>query len=165
MIRALAVLCVLSVFFVAAFGEKAFSHEAHEALMAHDAWAPPSLDGANVGVAFTMLMNHSDAPIEITALSSPVANTVELHDHVSEGGKVKMRRVEKIVIPAQGSLDMKPGGLHLMLIGLKEQIKDGSTITVDITAKGAAAQKVSFTVSQARLIEALKSRSNSAHEH
>jgi len=165
MTRALAILCVLSVFFVAAFGEKAFSAETHTALMAHDAWAPPSLDGANVGVAFTMLMNHSDVPIEITALSSPVAKTVELHDHVSEGGKVKMRRVEKIVIPAQGTLNMKPGGLHLMLIGLTQPLKDDSTITIDITAKGSAVQKVSFTVSQARLIEALKSRSNSAHEH
>ena len=163
MMRALAVLSVLSCFLVAAFGEKAFSSE--HSFMAHDAWAPPSLDGATVATGFSTLMNHSDHAIEIASLSSEIAATVELHDHVMEDGKMRMRRVSPIVIAAQESIVMKPGGYHLMLIDLKQPLKDGEKFTVQIGLKDGQTTSVDFVVSQARLLEALKSRTHSAHEH
>ena len=166
MIRLLAVISVLSCFLVAAFGEKAFSEEVKGGLVIEDAWAPPSLDGAKVGVAFAKLVNTSSTDIEITAMQSDVAKTVELHDHVmDEHGKMAMRRVPKVVVPANSELILKSGGLHFMLIGMQQVIKDGDAFQIRFTPKGGKAQSANFTVSQVRLIEALKSRKHSAHEH
>ncbi|MFZ4124885.1 MAG: copper chaperone PCu(A)C [Rickettsiales bacterium] len=153
---------IVSIFFVAAFGDRAFSKEA-EQFMAHDAWAPPSLDGASVGTAFTTLHNPTDTPIEIKGLSSDIATTVELHNHVMEDGHMMMRRVDPVVIRAKGEMVMKPGSYHLMLIGLKRPLVDGETIYVTISPKEGAPQRIAFPVSQARLLEALKSRSTSRH--
>lgn len=169
MIRFLAVLSVLSCFLVAAFGEKAFSQEAETpkgGLVIEDGWAPPSLDGAKVGVAFAKLVNTSNADIQITAISSDVANTVELHDHVMDAsGKMGMRKVEKIIVPANNELIMKSGSLHLMLIGSKKALRDGETFTISFTPKGGKAQRAEFKVSQVRLIEALKSRKQGHGHH
>lgn len=171
MIRFLAVVSVLSCFLVAAFGEKAFSQSVEAALpkgglVIEDGWAPPSLDGAKVGVAFAKLVNTSGEPITITAMQTDVADTVELHDHVMDDkGKMAMRRVEKVVVPANGELILKSGGLHFMLIGMKKVIKDGETFSIRFTPKGGKALSATFAVSQVRLIEALKSRKQSAHEH
>jgi copper(I)-binding protein len=164
MMRTLAILSVLSCFLVAAFGEKAFSQSA-ERIVVTDPWAPPSLDGASVGTAFVTLTNSDNTPITLETLTSDIAETVELHDHVMDNGRMMMRRVEPMVIPAKGSIAMKPGGLHLMLIGLKRPLKDAETLTVTATPKNTAPFTISFPVSQARLIAALKSRSNSGHAH
>lgn len=166
MIRFLAILSVLSCFLVAAFGEEAFSQESKGSLVIEDGWAPPSLDGAKVGVAFAKLVNTSAADIEITALRSDVADTVELHTHVmDDAGRMGMRKVEKIIVPANNELIMKSGGLHLMLIGMKKVLKDGEAFTIHFTPKGGKAQSAEFTVSQVRLIEALKSRKQGHGHH
>lgn len=164
MIRLVAILSVLSCFLVAAFGDEAFSTE-QQRLAVEDAWAPPSLDGASVGTAFVTIANHGDKDLTIHSLSSPVATTVELHTHVMENGKMQMRRVEPMEIPAHGTLSMKPGGLHLMLIGLRRPITDSETITVTLKLTDGYSQSIAFPVSQARLLEALKSRSNHMHAH
>jgi copper(I)-binding protein len=78
---------------------------------------------------------------------------------------MRMRRVSPIVIAAQESIVMKPGGYHLMLIDLKQPLKDGEKFTVQIGLKDGQTTSVDFVVSQARLLEALKSRTHSAHEH
>ncbi|MBN8543883.1 MAG: copper chaperone PCu(A)C [Alphaproteobacteria bacterium] len=163
MMRLLA-LSIVSIFFVAAFGERAFSKDS-DTFMAHDAWAPPSLDGASVGTAFATLHNPTDTAIEVKSFASDVAKTVELHDHVMENGMMKMRRVDPVVIPAKGQIVMKPGSYHVMLIGLKRPLLDGETVSVTITPQKGAAQTITFPVSQARLLEALKSRNSSKHAH
>lgn len=167
MIRALALLSVLSCFLVAAFGEKAFSQQsAAGGLVIEDGWAPPSLDGAKVGVAYARLVNTGDRAIEITAMQTDVAQTVELHDHVKgEDGRLAMRRVPKVVVPANNEMILKSGGLHLMLIGMQKELTDGATFTIRFTPKGGKPQTATFTVSHARLIEALKSRKQGHGHH
>lgn len=163
MIRLLA-LSIVCMFLAAAFGERAFSKDA-QSLVSDDAWAPPSLDGASVGTAFVTLRNPTDTAITLTNLASDVAQTVELHDHTMENGVMQMRRVESMVIPANSAITMKPGSYHLMLIGLKRPLHDGEVIDIMITPQKGDTMNVNFPVSQARLLEALKSRNSSEHEH
>lgn len=82
--------------------------------------------------AFMTLRNMADKANAVVAASSPAAEVVELHTHTMDGGMMKMRRIEQIDIPAGGETELKPGGLHIMLIGLKEQLKPGMKIALTL---------------------------------
>ena len=82
--------------------------------------------------AFMTLRNMSDAANAVVSASSPAAEVVELHTHTMDGGMMKMRKIEKIDIPAKGMTELKPGGLHIMLIGLKEQLKPGMKVSLSL---------------------------------
>jgi len=83
----------------------------------------------NTGV-FMTLNNGTDAVQSIVNAQSNVAKVVELHTHVHEDGMMKMRRIEKIDIPANGQTVLKPGGLHIMLIGLNQEVIEGEPVEV-----------------------------------
>jgi copper(I)-binding protein len=53
---------------------------------------------------------------------------VELHAHIEEGGMVKMRRVQRIELAAGEEVALKPGGFHVMLIGLKRRLTPGEEV-------------------------------------
>jgi len=76
--------------------------------------------------------NKSDTNHAVINASSPVSKVVELHTHTNEDGMMKMRRIEKIDIPAQGSTTLKPGGLHIMLIGLHDDLKMDQKVSLTL---------------------------------
>ena len=71
---------------------------------------------------------------------------VEMHDMVHEGGMMKMHKMEQWTIPAQGSLVLKPGGGHLMFMGLRRQLKAGDTVQLTLQFKGAGDRTLSAPV-------------------
>src|SRR5690606_15497306 len=101
---------------------------------------PPS---ASVLAAFMVLRNPGDAPVEIVSVSSTRFARVEMHQTRSEEGMAKMIRQERLSVPAQGTLELAPGGYHLMLfepdqpvqagerIGFTLHTRDGNDIAVD----------------------------------
>ena len=82
--------------------------------------------------AFMQLHNSGTSSHSIKSAESPVAKVVELHTHVHEGGMMKMRQVKQIDIPAHGDTVLQPGGLHVMLIGLKGELKPGDNVAVTL---------------------------------
>jgi hypothetical protein len=68
--------------------------------------------------AFMTLTNSSDLDGALVAAASPAAEVVELHTHAMVDGMMRMRRVERIDLPAGETVKLAPGGLHVMLIGL-----------------------------------------------
>tara|TARA_Y100000590_G_scaffold387896_1_gene461820 strand:+ start:371 stop:856 length:486 start_codon:yes stop_codon:yes gene_type:complete len=76
--------------------------------------------GKNGAVFFKIqnLTDRSEKVIKAT-VSKNIADHCELHSHEKVGDVYQMREVDAIVIPAQGQVDLKPGGLHIMLMGLK----------------------------------------------
>ena len=87
-------------------------------------WARATAGRAETGAAYATLIGGGQ-PDRLIAASSPVAETVELHTHLEEDGVMRMRPVEAIAVPAGGKVELKPGGLHIMLIGLKGPLKEG----------------------------------------
>lgn len=87
--------------------------------------APPH---APATAAFMVIRNSGASPRTLVAAESPAAKQVELHDHVHENGMMKMRQVSDIVVPAHGQVEFKPGGLHIMLIGLNAPLKAGDPV-------------------------------------
>lgn len=83
------------------------------------------------GAMFMELVNGSNTDHALVAAESEVAEAVELHNHIMDGGMMRMRRVERIDVGAGESVTLRPGGLHLMLIGLARQLEPGQQ--VDLT--------------------------------
>ncbi|WP_325894582.1 copper chaperone PCu(A)C [Grimontia sp. NTOU-MAR1] len=83
--------------------------------------------------AFMMLKNSGDESVSLVKAATPVAKKVELHTHTMDGGMMKMRQVENIEIPANGMSELKPGGLHIMLFGLQNPLKEGETLTLTLS--------------------------------
>src|SRR5215510_4146608 len=90
---------------------------------------PPS---QNITAAYMVIENHGDADLFLLSASTEVAEVVELHKMELSDGMMKMRRVESITIPAGGTAELKPGGYHLMVIGLKKQLKDGDQVSMTL---------------------------------
>jgi periplasmic copper chaperone A len=94
--------------------------------------------GQSNSAAFMRLANATGAPRALVGGHSDAAEVVELHTHTMEDGMMKMRRVERIALPAGDTVALEPGGLHLMLIGLKRDLNPGDQIdlTLDLDDGG-----------------------------
>jgi copper(I)-binding protein len=87
--------------------------------------------GLMTSASFLTISNNTDHDISLLKVSSDVAKHVELHEHTHKNGMMEMRQVDEIKIPAHGETVLKPGGYHIMLIGLTRKIKAGDL--VDLT--------------------------------
>ena len=105
-------------------------------------WARATPGGAKVGGAFLEIQNKGAVDDKLLSASSPIAAVVELHDHIRDGGVMKMRRVDTIPVGAGKSVTLKPGGLHLMLLELKDALKDGEMLDLVLTFEKAGVVQV-----------------------
>jgi copper(I)-binding protein len=80
--------------------------------------------------AFMVFKNTTGSDLAVISAESNVADKVELHTHLHEDGVMKMRQVDKIEVPAGGETVLKPGGLHVMLIGLKQPLDQGQMVEI-----------------------------------
>jgi hypothetical protein len=87
-----------------------------------DVWARPVAQGGNGGVFFE-LQNFDPAPDELIGASSDVAEVVEIHESKMDGDVMKMQMMPSLPIEANAKVTFKPGGLHVMLINLKQDLK------------------------------------------
>ncbi|MCA3561759.1 MAG: copper chaperone PCu(A)C [Aestuariivirga sp.] len=100
---------------------------------------------AEAGAAYVSLMLHGDAD-RLIAVSTPAAKMAGLHKTVEADGVMKMEHVDGIDIPADGVLEMKPGGYHIMLMGLTRPLKEGDEIGLTLTFEKAGEVKVKAKV-------------------
>ncbi len=85
-------------------------------LMAHDAWVPQPPPGSPAA-AYLMLHNTGAEAVRVTGVRCAAAEKASLHETRVEDGVAKMVPVEVIEVPAGGSVDLAPRGLHVMLMG------------------------------------------------
>ncbi|GAC81867.1 MULTISPECIES: copper chaperone PCu(A)C [Gordonia] len=95
----------------------------------------PWVKAADSGMtaAFGVLENSTGSDVRLVSASSDVADSVEPHEVIDEGGTTTMRaKAGGFVIPANGSLTLDPGGEHLMFMGLKKPIRAGDSVRVTV---------------------------------
>jgi copper(I)-binding protein len=109
-----------------------------------DVWARATPVGARNGAAY--LTMQSPTADRLTAASSPVAERVELHLSAMEDGVMRMREVPAIDLPPGETVTLKPGGLHVMLMGLKQPLQPGETIPLTLTFEKAGMREVTAAV-------------------
>ena len=110
------------------------------------AWARATPPGASVGAAYATIENRGEADDRLLSAASPAARAVELHQTIEENGMAKMRPLEDAVAPAAGALEMRPGGTHIMLVGLAAPLKAGETVPVTLLFETAGAVTVDLIV-------------------
>lgn len=97
------------------------------------AYARASIPNVPNSAAFFVIKNNSDKDIAITSANSDIAEKNELHTHIKENKMMKMMKIEKLVVPAKSSLELKSGGDHVMLMGLKKELKAGDEINLELS--------------------------------
>jgi periplasmic copper chaperone A len=84
--------------------------------------------------AFMVLKSTSDA--KLVAASSPAAKQVEIHEMAMVNNVMRMRPVGEIALPADKDVALKPGGYHIMLMGIEHQLKQGDVVPITLTVRG-----------------------------
>jgi hypothetical protein len=90
------------------------------------------MGGGGNGAVYVTLTNGGAQADSLVSASSDAAQKVELHEAKNEGGVMKMRPVKAIPVPASGKTELKPGGYHIMLMGLKHDLKPGENVPVTL---------------------------------
>jgi periplasmic copper chaperone A len=114
-------------------------------------WARATPGAVKNSAAFMVFENKGVAD-KLIGVSGDVAREIQIHTMLTEAGVMKMREIKSLDIPANDKAELKPGGLHIMLIGLKDGLKEGEKfplklkfekageVTVEITAEKAGGQ-------------------------
>lgn len=106
---------------------------------------PPA--GAPTGVAYMVLTNHGDTAERLLAVEIAVADRAGLHrTEVSADGVARMVAVDSLEIPPGETIVLEPGGLHLMLYGLKGELSEGEMVPARLIFERAGAVDVTFMV-------------------
>jgi periplasmic copper chaperone A len=107
------------------------------AIEVHDAWARASLGQTGTSAVYMTLEASGDQGDRLVGAASPLAASAELHTHLVEGGVAKMRPVAVIEIAPGAPTVLEPGGLHIMLTGLREKLVEGDALPLSLTFEDA----------------------------
>ncbi len=108
--------------------------------------APPNAPATG---AFMVIKNNGDKDVKVLKADNPASKVTELHTHINDGGVMKMRPVPAIEVKAKGEAVLKPGGLHVMLIGLRRPLKEGERIALALTFERAGTIEIEARVEKA----------------
>ena len=85
--------------------------------------------------AYFVIENTGAQPEVIVGAATDIARSVEIHNHIMTAETMRMERVDELAIPSGESVTFSPGGLHLMVFGLKQALVEGQTVTFNLTTK------------------------------
>ena len=108
------------------------------------AWARPTVPGQQGGGGFLSIT--SATADRLLSGSTPLAERFELHTMAMKGDVMEMRQLDAIELPAGKTVELKPGGLHVMFIGLKQPLALGGKVPVTLKFEKAGDVKVEFDV-------------------
>jgi periplasmic copper chaperone A len=104
----------------------------HQDVNTNESSSMPGMESAN-SAAYMLLQNSSPDDDRLIAAQSDVAQAVEIHLSEMKDGVMSMRPVDGVDIPAGGQAELKPGGFHIMLIGIKKDLVPGDTVSLQLT--------------------------------
>ena len=111
-----------------------------------DAWMRATAPGQKIAAGYMTIRNNSSQPERLVGGSSQAAAKVETHVSVKDGDIMRMREVKGYDIPANGSFELKPNGPHLMLLDLKQPLKEGDKVPLVLKFEKSGELKVDFEV-------------------
>jgi hypothetical protein len=97
-----------------------------------DAWTRPAATSIGTGAIYLTLVNEGNAADALVSASSDAAETAGLHETQMKEGIMSMVPVSRLEVPIGSRIELKPGGLHLMLMGLKQDLNPGDTVNVTL---------------------------------
>jgi len=117
------------------------------AIRIEQVWSRATPNGAGVGAGYLRVTNTGSTPDRLLGGSTDVAARIEPHDMKMEDGVMKMRALaDGIEIAPGATLELKPGGMHLMILGLKQPLKAGESFPATLRFEKAGSTPVTFNV-------------------
>lgn len=106
-------------------------------IIVQNPWARATAGAATTGAAYLTL--SATAPNRLVAATSPIAERVEIHEVINDGGVMRMRAVVGIAITPDKPATLAPGGVHIMLLNLRQPLRQGESFPLTLTfAEGPA---------------------------
>jgi copper(I)-binding protein len=109
-----------------------------------DPWVRGTVPAQTATGAFMELRATRD--MRLVEAKSPVADIVQIHEMKMVDSVMKMRPVTGIDLPAGKTVELKPGGYHIMMMGLKQQMKDGEIVPLTLVVEGKNGKRESIEV-------------------
>lgn len=127
-----------------------------------DVWVRATVPQQHATGAFMVLTATTDS--KLVGVASPVAKDVQVHEMTMNGEVMGMRQVKSIELPAGKAVSLDPNGYHVMLMGLHEQVKEGTQVPLTLTIEDAEGAKQTLQV-QAPVRGLTADGSTGGHEH
>ncbi|MDQ2105509.1 copper chaperone PCu(A)C [Azospirillum isscasi] len=109
-------------------------------------WARATAPSARNGSAYMVLSTSGQDGDRLLSASTPAADKAELHTHLMDNGVMKMRQVDAIEVAPGSATALQPGGLHVMLFGLKQPLAQGKAFPLTLTFEKAGPVTVQVDV-------------------
>jgi copper(I)-binding protein len=125
----------------------ALPHWAHAAdIQITQAWARPTPPTVQVGAVYFSVTNGGAKEDRLLAVSSSVAASVEIHETQTVKGTMQMRQVASVSCPAGTTVKIEPGGLHVMLLGLKQPLMEGAKMDLTLRFRDAGVLSIQVPI-------------------
>lgn len=121
-------------------------------------WSRASIGAGGNGVVYLTLTNRGDAEDRLLGVDTPVARSASVHETVMHGGHMSMEPLEVLVIAPGERVELRPSGLHIMLMGLRAPLVEGETFALTLRFERAGEREVEVRV------EKMGARQPSVHE-
>ena len=128
-----------------------------------DPWVRATVPAQKATGAFMQITSAQDA--RLVEARSPVAGVVEVHEMVMEKEVMKMRAMKGLDLPAGKNGELKPGGYHVMLMDLKEQMKEGTTVPVTLVVESKDRKRSTVEVKAAVKPLTTPAKAEPEHKH
>ena len=123
--------------------------QTEQAIVVEKPWARATPGGARTGAGYMTIINMGTTADRLLGAASPVAREVQFHKVTEERGISRMRQLQSIDIASGGKIQLQPGNIHIMLVGLKQPLKQGETFP--LTLEFEKAGRIDLTVAIARV--------------
>jgi len=120
--------------------------EMSDVLAVQDAYVRAPIPGNPMTAVYLTLSNYSDSARTLTEVSAPWATKIEIHTHDVVNGVMRMRQVDKLEIPSDDSVQLEPGGLHLMVFGVDASLAEASEAPLTLCFDGGECQATTARV-------------------
>jgi copper(I)-binding protein len=107
-----------------------FSMNSFAEVIVKDAWVRATAPGQKVAAAYMQLTSSTD--VKLIELHSTIASTVAVHEMTMTGDVMKMRQLKSLDLPAGKLVELRPGGYHIMLMDLSQQVKEGDQVALSL---------------------------------
>ena len=117
-----------------------------DALAVSNAWIREAMAGASVNAGYMTFVNSGRSDVTLLGVASDAFDRIEIHEMARVDGMMKMREIDRLVIPANGRVELAPGGKHLMMLNPTESLSAGTQIRVTLTFSSGAIQSLDVVV-------------------
>ena len=111
-----------------------------------DAWARPNPEVVDRAAIYLSIVNDGDTEDAVVGASSEECDAIETHETVESGDIAEMRPLDEIVLPAGRAVEMQPGGLHLMCVGITEALVEGDAFDLELEMRSGSLLQASVVV-------------------